>query len=135
MAYNIHSKRALSFNWPIFKNTRKQSIMIMLTWMISAVCFPSLIVHKPFPGQLFEGNSFEKNIHNIAWLGCFNVGTFFCFMAAGDWASLKYFHPSKTNFSKVKCYLVILTEIVCSTVVTCACIYDSRQSEVVKSRI
>ena len=101
--------------------------------MISAICFPTLIVYKPLPGQLFEG---VKSIdQKFVWMGCINMGTFFCFMAAGVWCSLKYFNPSETNFSKLRCCLVIFVEILCTITIVCASKYASENSKVLEKPI
>lgn len=104
-----------------------QSIMILLTYMISSVAFPSLIVYGGLPGTFFIRTD-AKNCHiAFAWTGCINVGTFFCWMAAGVWCSLKFCHPSKKDFSKIFWFLVILMEIVFSSVIACSAILKNKK--------
>ena len=61
----------------------------------------------------------------VAWMGCINVGTFFCCMALGVWCSLKFFHPSKKNFSNKFWFLVIIIEVISSAVIVYAAILNT----------
>jgi hypothetical protein len=48
-------------------------------------------------------------------------------MAAGVWCSLKFCHPSKKDFSKIFWFLVILMEIVFSTVIAYSAILKNKK--------
>ena len=72
----------------IYKNQKRASTMIFITFFIVYTCFPALVVYKPMPGSYFKyllGNpdtDDHENWHQInavAWCGVINVGSFLIF--------------------------------------------------------
>ena len=68
--------------------------MIFSSFLITFICYPSLIIYKPLPGasltHLNEDPEFKHvrpadsiNYHRIGWLSVINLGTFFVFQALG----------------------------------------------------
>ena len=65
-------------------------LMIFATYLITAICFPSIIVYKPLPGDYFENPSNDYTFTRIDMMGVINVGSFFVSSGIGSIVAHRY---------------------------------------------
>ena len=96
-----------------FLETQKQECLIFfLTYALAYLCFPSIIIYKPF--RFFNFNQSMSINMRIAWLGCFNVGSFLVANAFGNFWTLKVEGENKVS---IKWYTLIVAKgIMCAII-------------------
>ena len=90
--------------------------MIFLTYLISGLFFPSLIVYMPLPGDKFHDYK-EHIITRITLTAMINIGSYLVFNSIGSLFNVYCYQKSNKEMIRTKfCIILVLIELV-------SCIY------------
>lgn len=94
------------------RRSKKGSLMIMLSHLITFMCFPGFIIFQPLPGKFFERptvGGYDEKV--LIWMNSINLGSFFCFYALGVCISSTCLRLQGRSFPRAFCILVTILQI------------------------
>ena len=97
-------------------------MVLLLTYFFAFTCFPSIIVYKRLPGDIFKTgkvSDIDDYQETIAWMGVINIGLFLICYAIGILVANKKFRPNESNTQSwssrpLLLILLIFTEFLCA---------------------
>ena len=87
----------------------KPCLMLLISFFLTMLCFPSLIVYKPLPFNAIKGVEYQDL--DIAILGCINVGLFLIFRSIGMFVVKAYARPEKVTLTRTHNIVLILCQV------------------------
>ena len=100
-------------NLRLLRKTKKQTLMIFITFFIAYLTFPSIILYNKLPFKLNQSKDLQSRLYEGALIGLVNVGS--CYLGSG--LGVLVTNCCSLRMSNKTCVVALLLELVLTTVI------------------